>query len=420
MDNRIRILLIIFSFDIEAVGGGITRFVVSLGKSLDPSKFRITLCGLWNRGTPIEADRIKELNKIGIDAFTCAPWNPKRPYNSFYHAYRTLRTVLKKEPVDVLHSHSLFGDIVALLLRFEGKAPSILRTLHNELRTEWSRKPLRRLFLTNFLYPLIFDAEIGVSQFIAESLNQRWIAKRLGRKAITIYNAVDINRFTFHHKDRMNIRRKNGIPEDAFVLGSIGRLTRQKGYDILICATTEIIQHCQSAFVVIIGDGEDADILKQQVMNLKLENRVLFTGSRPDVEELLSIMDLFVCSSRWEGLSTAVLEAMAAGVPVIATDIPGNRELLQHGISAWFVTPNNYIDLANGVVECYQNQKRSETFALNASSRVNSFRIEKIAKIHEYIYQFYYERKNTAGLLNHKNLDERIINLLDDLQLDGN
>ncbi len=118
MDNRIRILLIIFSFDIEAIGGGISRFVVGLGKALDPSIFRISLCGLWNRGTQIEADRIKELNTAGIHAFTCAPWNPRRPYASFYRAYCNLRSLLKTESIDIVHSHSLFGDIVALLLKF--------------------------------------------------------------------------------------------------------------------------------------------------------------------------------------------------------------------------------------------------------------------------------------------------------------
>ncbi len=290
-----------------------------------------------------------------------------------------------------------------------------MRTLHNELRTEWSRKPLRRLFLTNLLYPLAFDAEIGVSQFITQNLDQRRIAKRLGRQAITIYNAVDINRFKSHNKDRLIIRRENGIPDDAFVLGSVGRLSRQKGYDILLDAAVEIIQTIKSAYIVIIGEGEDAEILKQKAFDLQIENRVLFTGPRPDVEQLLSTMDLFICSSRWEGLSTAVLESMAAGIPIIATDIPGNRELLQHGISAWFVPSEDPNALANGVIECYQNQQRSKEFAEIASGRVNLFRIDEIAKIHQQVYQFFYNCKNTGGWLNHKNLDNRIHDLLGNL-----
>lgn len=153
-DRQIKILLIIFSFDIEAVGGGISRFAVSLAKALDPAKYQVALCGLWSRRTENEEKRIRELNEAGIQAFTCAAWDERHPYRAFLAAYRRLRQVAGKEHYDIVHSHSLFGDIAALCLAFEGKAPRILRTLHNELRTEWSRRPIRRFLLTNLLYPL--------------------------------------------------------------------------------------------------------------------------------------------------------------------------------------------------------------------------------------------------------------------------
>ena len=387
MEKRIRILLIIFSFDIEAVGGGISRFAVSLSKALDPTKFQIALCGLWNRGTQIETDRIKMLNDEGIHAFTCAPWNDQHPYHSFYQSYRMLRLFLKNNPNDIIHSHSLFGDIIALLLKFEGKAPTIVRTLHNELRTEWSRRPLRRILLTNLLYPLAFDVEIGISQYITDSLNQRWFAKILGRHAITIHNAVEIDRFTNRNHDSLMIRRELGIPENAFLAGSVGRLTRQKGYDVFLNAAAQVIKSYSEFHFIIIGDGEDAKLLKQQANELQLENKVLFTGSRSDVDRLITSLNLFVCSSRWEGLSTVLMEAMAAGIPILATDIPGNKELLQHGISAWFVPAENAVALADGMTSAYLDPGRMKEYALNAIKRVDSFRIEDIAKRHEQIYQ---------------------------------
>ena len=95
MDDRIRVLLIIFSFDIEAVGGGISRFAVSLSRALDPNEFQIYLCGLWNHGTQIEVNRINEMKQAGIHAFTCAPWDKQHPYRSFITSYRALRQMLK-------------------------------------------------------------------------------------------------------------------------------------------------------------------------------------------------------------------------------------------------------------------------------------------------------------------------------------
>jgi hypothetical protein len=149
MDERIKVLFLIFSFDIEAMGGGISRFVVNLSQELDPGNFQVSICGLWNRGTEFEAKRINELSEAGINAFTCSPWDELHPYRAFVNSYRVLRRHIREHPADIVHSHSLFGDIAVLWLNFEGKAPVILRTLHNELRTEWSRRPIRRLILSH-------------------------------------------------------------------------------------------------------------------------------------------------------------------------------------------------------------------------------------------------------------------------------
>jgi glycosyltransferase involved in cell wall biosynthesis len=407
-DQRIRILLIIFSFDIEAVGGGISRFAVSLSQVLDPSKFQVCLCGLWNRGTQVEKQRIRSLNAAGIEAFTCSPWNEAHPYQAFLNAYQNLRNYQKSYPIDIVHSHSLFGDIAALWLNFEGKAPIILRTLHNELRTEWSRRPLRRILLTNLLYPLAFDVEIGVSQFIRENLNQRWLAKWLGRDALTIHNALDSKRFSNRTDHSSAIKQELGIPENAYIVGSVGRLTQQKGYDILLDASAMAIKTIPNLFIVIVGDGEDSEILKQQAVRLGIEKQVLFTGPRSDVDTLLSIFDLFACSSRWEGLSTVVMEAMAAGVPILATDIPGNRELLHPGKSAWFVTPENANSLAEGMVNAYQNQDISKEYVQNAMAGVRSFDIEEIAKIHSRLYLFIYQNQQNSTWMNHRKIDKQL------------
>lgn len=415
MDSRIRILLIIFSFDIEAMGGGISRFAVSLSQALDPTKYRISLCGMWNRGTQVEAERINLLNEAGMQAFTCAPWDERHPYRSFIKAYQRLREILRSNPTDIIHSHSLFGDIAALMLRFEGKAPIIIRTLHNELRTEWSRRPFRRFILTNILYPMIFDAEIGVSKFITTGLNERWLAKRLKRRAVTIYNAIDILKYRNLVYDIKKTKRDLGLSEDSFVIGSVGRLTKQKGYDLLIEAASMVIKEIPQFYCVIIGDGEDETTLKQMSADFELGKKVIFTGMRSDVNILLHCFDLFICSSRWEGLSTALMEAMAVGITIIATDIPGNRELLQPGVSAWFVPAEDTVKLAKRVIEAYQKPEQSKELAKNAFQRISLFRIEQIAKVHEMLYRFIHAHRNNTSWMAHKEMDSQLNDLINEL-----
>jgi glycosyltransferase involved in cell wall biosynthesis len=122
----------------------------------------------------------------------------------------------------------------------------------------------------------------------------------------------------------------------------VARLDEQKGHRYLLEAAVEIPE----AVFVLVGDGPERAALEKQVHQLKLEDRVLFFGFRNDIQNWLSACDLFVLPSLYEGLPIAVLEAMAAGKPVIATDIPGNREAVVDGLTGCLVAPQDPRSLA--------------------------------------------------------------------------
>jgi len=105
---------------------------------------------------------------------------------------------------------------------------------------------------------------------------------------------------------------------------------------------------------------------------------------------------------------------MAAGIPILATDIPGNRELLQPGKSAWFVPVENKDELAQGMITAYQNLERNIEFSQKASENVKLFEIEHIAKKHEMLYQFIQLNKRAINRHNHKNTDSQIDHLIND------
>jgi glycosyltransferase involved in cell wall biosynthesis len=394
MDKHIRIVLLISRFDIEGGGGGLSRFAMTLSRALDRERSQPVLCALWDRGTPVEAAHIAQLNKDGIEAFACAPWDEQHPYRSFARAYRGLRTALIQKPADILHSHSEFSDMAVVFLKLEGKAPRMVRTLHNELRVEWKRRPLRRLVFTQFLDPLLFDVEIGVSQFIKQNLEGRWLAQRLRRQALAIHNALDPRRFHGEISKRESLRRELGIPPEAYVVGSVGRLCEQKGYDVLVAAAAEIHHTAPDMRFLIVGEGEAASALQQQATGLGIAGQVIFTGRRSDVEDVLMAMDLFVCSSRWEGLSTVLMEAMAAGIPIVATDIPGNRELLRNGENAWFIPAEDAPALTATVLNAQRNPELGHRYARQAQNDVKAFGIDQVAARHMQLYQQLVNRKS--------------------------
>jgi glycosyltransferase involved in cell wall biosynthesis len=112
----------------------------------------------------------------------------------------------------------------------------------------------------------------------------------------------------------------------------------------------------------------------------------IFTGQRTDVEALLMAMDLFACSSRWEGLSTVLMEAMAADVPIVATDIPGNRALLREGENAWLVRVEDAAAMAEAIQDARRNPALGQTHSSQAKRDVQKFGIEQVARQYEKLY----------------------------------
>jgi glycosyltransferase involved in cell wall biosynthesis len=383
----IRVLEIVAGFAVEGPLGGIERFGIELCRALDRRQVEPILCGLWRFGTPYEEQWQVDLQREGIHAFLAAARDQAHPYRGFVHSWQGIRRELAGQRVDIVHSHSEFGDGIALLLARSLGTRRLVRTVHNEL--EWPKRPGRRLFLTNLLYPLLFQCEIGISRQAADNLDRRWLARRLGKHSPCIYNAIDLRRFAspVRPSAREARRAELGVSPDEPLLGTVGRLTAQKGYGILLEAMSLVLPQVPAARLVIVGDGELVHDLRDRAVELGLEQAVRFTGPRQDVEELLSAMDVFVSSSLWEGLPTVILESMAAGVPVVATDVSGSRELVRDGSTGLLVPPGNAGALAEGIVQLLQDRKQGEELAMRARQEVRRFSMTSVAQEHLHLYQ---------------------------------
>ncbi len=386
MGKQIRILELIYWFQIGGKGGGIGRFGIELGRAIDRNKFDISLCGLFNSGSALEEQWLENLNAEGIPAFCASKLNERHPYLGFWSSIRFLWKWQSRYKADLIHSHSEFSDVAALLLFFHPTHPKILRTVHYGYQHEWRKRPLRRLLLTNLLFPLLFKKEIGVSQAITENLNQRPLCKLLKRRARCVYNAIDLNRFRPTSMDRSSKKMSLNVPLNVPLVGNVGRLTEQKGQIYLLEAMALILAQNIKAHFLIVGDGELADPLKKRAQDLGISDRVLFTGSRTDVEEILACMDLFVSASLWEGLPTAIMESMASGIPIVATDIPGTRDLIQDRQNGWLVPPGDAEALARTILSALEEAKSRREFADRAQRDVQQFSIKSIASKYEEIY----------------------------------
>jgi glycosyltransferase involved in cell wall biosynthesis len=385
MDRPIRVLEIISGFAVEGPLGGIERFGIELGQALDPERVTPIICGMWAYHTPYEYEWVEQLQAKGVAAFVAADWDEDAPYRSFWRAYRGARQKFSG-PVDIIHSHCQFGDGLALLLQRRLQARALVRTVHNE--REWGKRPLRRLFLTNLVYPLLYDQEIGVAQRVVDNLNARPIVRFTAQPALRLYNSLNLARFDAVAVDVAAKKATLGIPVDASVVGTVGRLTEQKGYRFLLQAISLILREREDIYFLIIGEGDLGANLEAQAKRLKIEDHVIFTGPRPDVEELLGVMDLFVNSSLWEGLPTVILESMAARVPVVATRVSGNVELIEHEKTGLLVPPAEAAALSAAILQGLSlPQAQRERMTEQAYQFVKAtFSIKQVARQHEHLY----------------------------------
>jgi glycosyltransferase involved in cell wall biosynthesis len=241
--------------------------------------------------------------------------------------------------------------------------------------------------LTHLLYPLVFHGEIAVSQGLQDQLNRRPLARLLRRRAIHIPNGLDLSRFADPQQDPASKREQLGFSQETTLLGCVGRLDHQKGHTYLLAATARVLQQLPKVHLVIIGDGVLEPQLKQQSHRLGIASQVHFLGARKDVDEILPALDLYVSASLWEGLPTAILESMAAGTPVFATDIPGTNEIIRHGEDGWLIPPGNPTALAEAILHLLTNPHLRAELAKKGLQRVKAFDMDKIVQQHEMLYR---------------------------------
>lgn len=212
-----------------------------------------------------------------------------------------------------------------------------------------------KLVQPKYLLLLLFDGFTSFlvshyhfnSQAVADMYHRYFLLSK--NKATVIPNGLEIDKYQITiNKEKK--RKEINIPENTTVIGCIGRLEKQKGQIYLIQALSLLPDSVKNNIsLLFIGDGSDRTKLETLSKDLKLEKNVLFLGRRKDVPELLQIIDIFVLPSLYEGMSNAIMEAMASGKPIIATDIPENRELIQNNSSGILIPPENSKALTDAI-----------------------------------------------------------------------
>jgi sugar transferase (PEP-CTERM/EpsH1 system associated) len=204
----------------------------------------------------------------------------------------------------------------------------------------------------------------------------------------TIYNGVDTRRYT-PAVDPAEAKAALGLPASAVVVGSVGRLAPVKGFDVLLRSMTRVASEVPEALLLLVGDGPERDALAAAAERFGITDRVRFVGHRSDVIPYYQAMDVYVNSSHSEGLSNSILEALACGVPVVATAVGGNPEVLRHaGCGGVLVPPGDPGALADALARYLRDDVGRPLYSQAARQTiVDHFGLERMVGRYEALYR---------------------------------
>jgi glycosyltransferase involved in cell wall biosynthesis len=362
--------------------GGAEKALFDLSTSLDRTRYEVTVASLKDKGLIAQ-----QLETEGIEVISLGLNEGSKLsglFSSLFMVFKVERE-LKRRKADILHTFLFRANFIGRIAARAAGVPVVI----SSLRTMEEEKKYQ-LFLER-ITSFMVDRYIAVSEKVKEHAISH--SKIPPDKIVTIYNGVRLQD-TGGASDPEALRRALNISPSDRVLMVIGRLRKEKGHSFLIDAIDEVRKRIPGIKLIIVGEGEEEPRLKAQVRRLSLTETVVFTGLRRDIPELLTIAELVVLPSLWEGMPNCLLEAMNAGKPVIATAVGGIPEVVLDGYTGILVPPWNSKALTEAMVRVLSQQEVAHKMGARGRKRVEQcFPLEKSIFETEMLYQEVLNRK---------------------------
>ena len=364
-NGRLTVAHVVLNLDI----GGLEQIVISLVKNSAPDRFRHLVYCLGSGGTLAD-----ELRKNG---FPVTAMN--KPEGLSLTLPLRLMRLFRREKVKVVHSHNygalVYGEVAAKLAGVAG-------TVYTSHGRRSAHQKINPYLVRYFNY---VNKAVGVSEDTTDLLMET-SGFPLDR-TMTIINGLDVKRFG----GAVDVQRKKeelGIAGAEHVIGIVARLSADKDHKSLLEAYALILAKRTDITLLIVGDGPLKNELLHKSTELNLGPKVVFLGDRLDVPEILKVLDLFVLSSVTEGLAVTLLEAMASDLPIVATEVGGNPEVVVHDETGIIVPPQNPARLAEAMNWMIDHREEAARMGRRGKERViEHFSIEAMVRQYEDLYE---------------------------------
>jgi len=364
VNKHIKVIHIITRLDM----GGSAQNTLLTALNHDPQRYSVCLIkgsthesAMTEEETQLVNNQLATAKKQGIEVVD-VPALVRRisPFNDIKSFVSIFRILSKLKP-DIVHTHTSKAGILGRLAAWMARIPIIIHTPHGHVFYGHFGRSLSRIFLQmEKLLGRITHHQIALTP---EECND-YLSLRVSQPSNTsvIHSGVDLHRFSKGAKQRARKRKELGIPPDSLVIGYVGWLIPIKGVTHLVNAMARVVEQHPKSILVLVGKGDDKGEeeikLKEQVERVGLTDKVSFLGWRPDVDEIMGCFDIFVLPSLNEGMGRVLVEAMAAGLPIVASRVGGIPDLVKDGKNGLLVPPADVSALEKAISALLENKEK--------------------------------------------------------------
>ncbi|HIE44105.1 MAG TPA: glycosyltransferase family 1 protein [Candidatus Omnitrophica bacterium] len=337
------------------IGGGSQEHTRLLSCGLKFKGHAVTV--VCREGSLVEAYREEGLKVIALEL------------RDRIKAIKFLTRLIKQRKFDVVHTHNRDGDIAGLIAAKLTSTPVIVSTIHSYINQDkfGDRKMNFPLWLYNNILTFLPHRIVAVSEALRKHILEE--LRVIPEKLICIMNAVDLNGLKCK-RDKSELRRELNIPQSSKVIGSVGKLIIMKGYRYLVESAVEILSEVPDVRFLIIGDGNQREVLQRKVKEYGIQKRFMFLGERQDAIEIMQSFDIFVHPSLSEGLPRVVMEAQGLGVPVVATSVGGTPEVVEDGKTGILVSPKDPVAQSRAILSLLRDSLKRKRMGEAGKRRI--------------------------------------------------
>lgn len=381
MSAKIKVIHIITRLD---KGGSAENTFLTL-KGLDKSRYQVSLIA-----GPVDdpsQDRRSHLEESGV-RYIQVP-QLRRNIHLFYDFSALLKTfrLLRRERPDIVHTHTSKAGLLGRLAAKLAGIPSIIHTPHGHVFFGYFGALKTRMFiLFEKLASRITDKIVALTpREKSDYLSYKVTSEE---KLVVIPSGIELHKCQHApREERSKLKKGLGIPETSAVVGTAGRLVPVKGPQFLLKAFKQVISEHPDTYLVFAGDGPLRKSLEKNAVVMGLAKKIIFAGWRDDMARVLSVFDVFCLPSLNEGMGRVLVEAMALGKPIVASDVGGIPDLIIPGKNGFLVPPRNPGELARQILFLVKNREEAAKLGRAGKEMVSVFSdeimVQKIAELYE-------------------------------------